>query len=231
MPTLDHAHEIATRRGWLAHTPEAFRAGVLERSQLLHFAPGEMIYGVGDGPGGIYCLICGSIRVTIAPGNEGPFFAHLMGAGHWIGEGPVISGQPRLVGLSAGRASAALHLPLPALRAMIDADPLVWRYVAQLALINVQTTLIAMNDSMIRDDERRLVATLLRLGDCRLATPPGHAPASIDATQEELAIMANLARSTVGTLLRRLRAQRLLELAYGAVVIPDPDRLRGRLGA
>lgn len=229
MTTLEAARAIASREGWLTLTPAAFRQAVLERCQLLHLDAGTRLYSVGDGPGGVYCVITGVLRVTIAPGDEGPFFAHLMQPGLWIGEGPALSGQPRLVGLSAGRVSEVLHLPLPALNAIVDSVPAAWRCIGGLSVLNLQMAIGVVNDLMIRDDGKRCIATLLRLGGCRLPTPSRAPPVAVDASQEDLATMANLARSTVSAILKRLQAQGLVALDYRRVVILQPDRLRALL--
>ncbi len=229
MTTFETARDIVTREGWLSLMPASFRQSVLERCVMQRFAAGEGIYQVGDGPGGIYGLVSGSVRITIAPGDEGPFFAHLMQPGIWVGEGPALSGQPRLVGLSAGRDSEVLHLPLAAIHALVEAQPAVWRFIGALALINVQMAIGVVNDLMIRDDAKRFIATLLRLGSCRLASPARTPPIPVDASQEELGTMSNLARTTVSALLKRLEAAGLVATDYRRVIILQPDRLRAML--
>ncbi len=230
MATIETARELASREGWLSLMPAAFRQAVLERCVLQRFAAGAGIYAVGDAPGGIYGLVSGSVRVTIAPGDEGPFFAHLMQPGIWIGEGPALSGLPRLVGLSAGRDSEVLHLPLAAIHGIVEANPAAWRCIGALSLLNTQMAIGVVNDLMIRDDAKRFIATLLRLGSCRLALPVRQPPIAVDASQEELATMANLARTTVSAILKRLAASGLVALDYRRTIILQPDRLRAMLG-
>ena len=230
MTTIEAARDIVGREGWLSLVPAWFRQTVFERTILQRYQAGEGLYAVGDGPGGIYGLVSGSVRVTIAPGDEGPFFAHLMQPGIWIGEGPALSGQPRLVGLSAGRDSEVLHLPLAAIHAIVEATPAAWRFIGALALVNTQLSIGIINDLMIRDDTKRFIATLLRLGGCRQSLPVRTPPIAVDASQEELGTMANLARTTVSLILKRLEAAELVALDYRRVIILQPDRLRATLG-
>ena len=229
MTTLEAARALAGRSPWLTEAPAAFRQSVLERCILQHFDPHQVIYGVGDGPGGIHCLIAGSVRISVASAESGPFFAHLMRPGTWIGEGPLITRQPRLVGLSTGSHSDVLLLPLPAIQSILDMHPVGWHAIAMLTFANLQTAVLALNDLMIRDDTQRLVATLLRLSGHRFVSLSEAEPIELDMSQEDLATMANLARSTTLAILHRLAEAELIHLDYRHIVILQPERLRRML--
>lgn len=196
---------------------------------MQHFEAQQVIYGVGDGPGGIHCLISGSVRVSVASAESGPFFGHLMRPGTWIGEGPLITRQPRLVGLSAGRRSEVLLLPLPTIQSLLEAHPAGWHAIAMLTFVNLQTAVLALNDLMIRDDTKRLAATLLRLSGHRFVSPAEAEPIELDMSQEDLATMANLARSTTLAILHRFVEAELIRLDYRHIVILEPERLRRML--
>ena len=226
MTTIEDARAIAGSAPWLARASAEFRTAVLERCILQRFAAHETIYAVGDGPGGLHCVVTGSMRVSISSAESGPYFAHIMRPGTWIGEGPLISGQPRLVGVSAGRPSEILLLPLPAIQAILDANPIGWRSIALLSLTNLQTAILAANDLMIRDDTQRLVATLLRLAGRRHSSQTEAREPEVDLSQEDLAAMTNLARSTTSAILKRLADDGLITLDYRRIVLTKSDDLR-----
>lgn len=190
---------------------------------------GEVVYSAGDPPGGLYCVVSGSLRVSLAPGAEGPYFAHLFRPGTWSGEGPAITGGNRVVGLSAAKESTLLHLPLPAFHELMREDPGRWRYIAGLTFINLVTATGAIVDLMVRDDLKRVVSVLLRLGGYRAIAPNAPGPIDVDVSQEDIASMANLARTTAGSILRRLEADGLVELVYRRVIVVKPDRLKALL--
>jgi CRP/FNR family transcriptional regulator, cyclic AMP receptor protein len=64
---------------------------------------------------------------------------------------------------------------------------------------------------MIRDSFKRFLAVLLRLGNCRKATPANAPPIFVEFNQADLAAMANITRSTANLFLRRLEASGFLE--------------------
>lgn len=226
MISVQAARELAAAGGWLSRTPEHFQQAVLERCHLQVVKAGETIFMVGDPPGGLYCLVSGSLRVSVAPGSDGPYFAHMLMPGTWAGEGPAITGGDRLVGLSAASESVLLHLPLPAFHELMRQDPGRWRFIAGLSFVNFATATGAIIDLMVRDDFKRVVSVLLRLGGYRAATPAPSGPIEIHISQEDIALTANLSRTTAGGILRQLEAEGLLELVYRRVVIRKPDKLK-----
>jgi CRP/FNR family transcriptional regulator, cyclic AMP receptor protein len=232
--TLDEAKTIVTTRGWLSQTPEDFRRAVLARVALQSFRAGETIYSVGDPPGGMYGLAAGSVRIANAPGERGPYVAHVMTPGHWSGYGPAIAGCTRIIGLSAGRDCQVLFLSLHAINDITARDPASWRCIAGLALIDTQISLGAMDDLMIRDEFHRFIAVLLRAGGFRHANGTGvngsgAEPVRVDINQADLAHMCNLSRSTLSGFLRRLEAEGEIEVGYGQIGILTPATLRARL--
>jgi CRP/FNR family transcriptional regulator, cyclic AMP receptor protein len=165
------ARDIAGREGWLSHTPPDFRTAILDRASLQSFSSGATIYMVGAPPGGIYGMISGGVRLQAASGNLGPFTTHYFRPGSWLGEGPIITDRPRMIGLNAARETELLHVPLPGLRELLNREPAFWRWFALLAFEHERTAVSAVADLMIRDHVKRLVAVLLRLADARTQSP------------------------------------------------------------
>ena len=229
MTTLDKAHAIVARQGWLSYVPAPFRQTVLERCQLEEHGAGATIYSVGDPPGGMFGLVSGKFAISIAPGERGPYIGHFAQPGTWFGEGPAFTEQPRRVGLAVTRDAEVLHLPLPAIREIVAKDPGDWRWFGLALLANLDTAIGGSDDLMMRDHVKRFVAVLLRLGGCRYATPAGGATIEIDVNQEDLAAMTNLARSTAAALVHKLQAAGHIEAGYRSIRLLAPDALRATL--
>jgi len=223
------AHQIVLRQGWLSETPPLFQGEVLDRCHLQHFAAGETIYSIGDPPGGMFGLVSGRLNISIAPNERGPYFTHVAWPGSWFGEAPAITGQPRRVGLAAARESVVLHLPLHGIREIVDNDPSAWRFFAFVTIGHLDVTIGAHDDLMIRDHVKRCIAVMLRLSGCRLFSPPDTLPIEVDASQEDIAIMSNVARTTAGAVLRKLEALGHVEQSYRRIRILAPDALRAML--
>ncbi len=223
------AQEIVASQGWLRLVPAKFRADVLERSLIMTAAAGETIYQVGDPQGGIYGLVSGSLGVSIAPGDDGPYLAHFVRPGTWVGEGPVVTGGPRLVGLAAIRSSWLLHLPLQALQEILFKDPTGWRWIALLTMLHLETAIGAADDLMVRDHVQRCAAVLLRLAGCRRSGLADGSPIDVHVNQNDLARLANIARTTAGSVLRGLASEGHIEHQYRRVRILAPEALRAMI--
>lgn len=226
MPELESAREHLRRVGWLSATPHGFREAVLERCVLRSFAPQQSLFHLADPPGGIYGLVSGGLAIMIGPAERGLYYAHFARTGFWFGEGPALTDEPRRVGVAATRQTTTLHLPLPAVRGLIASDPETLRWLALITLGHLDMAIGASDDLMIRNPARRTIAVLLRLAGCRHA---GLHPAEIDVSQEDLARMANLSRNGVGTILRRLEKDGLIEVGYRHILLLRPTELRARL--
>jgi CRP/FNR family transcriptional regulator, cyclic AMP receptor protein len=122
-----------------------------------------------------------------------------------------------------------LHLPLHAIREVVRLDPGAWQFLAFAMIDHIGVLIGASDDLMIRDPLRRFIAVLLRAAGCRTETPPGAEPIDIDASQDDLAAMANMARTSVNAALKKLEASGAVELGYRRIRILAPDGLRARL--
>jgi CRP-like cAMP-binding protein len=224
------AQHLAGREGWLSQTPADFRKAVLERARLREFKTNDTIHSVGDEPGGMYGLVTGAVRVVLAGNEHGPYVVHVFRPVTWFGEGPAIIGQPRPVSLSAARPVGLLYLTQRAIGEIAQLDPTFWKYFVAPLMGHLDTALGALADLMIREQDKRLVAVLLRLGSCRSGAKAPADPIDVDASQEDIAAMANISRTTAGSLMRKWQSMGLIEIGYGRVAILAPGRLRELLG-
>jgi len=220
----DAACEIVRSKGWLSHTPASFQRAVLDRCRLENFKAGTPIYSIGDKPRGIFGIVAGHLSISVAP--QGPYTAHFAMPGSWFGEVSAFTRQPRRVGLTATRDTVLLHLPLRAFNEIVSNDPSAWRLFGLVTIGHLHIALGGSDDLMTRNHFKRLVAILLRAGDCRHVSPRGRCPVEIDINHEDLAHMANVARTTAGAILRKLEADGQLALSYRRISILAPDALR-----
>lgn len=213
------AEDVLSRRGWLAGQPEPFRRRIFEECQLQQFDRGVLIYHLGDQPGGAYGIAAGALAVSIAPGDRGPYFAHLGTAGTWFGEGPFLTGQPRRVGLEAATECVLMYLPLPAMERMAANDPMAIRRFAQIAMSNLDLALGVIADLMITQPERRIAAVLVR-------SAGSQDERTVRLSQAELGRLANVSRKLVNRALQRFAASALVMPRYGAIQILDMQGLK-----
>lgn len=212
------AEHILCEQGWLSQQPEAFRNEVLRRSILLKFAPGEVVFRLGDPIGGIYGLVAGTVAANIAPSMSAPRLIHLGAPGHWTGEGCFLTRQPRLGELRALVDTWMMHLPLDAMDYIAVRDPNAVRYFAQILIVTFNTLVRVIHDLQKPEAARRIASVLHR------GTWIGDQP--IPLSQSELGIMANASRKQVNAALQRFSDEGWVTNTYRSIVIMNAEALR-----
>lgn len=209
--------------GWLSELPLPLRSALLEVSRLRNYRAGDKVYGLSDPPGGLYGLEEGCIALEAAQSDSPPQKGFLIHPGAWIGEGPVAGLEARITGAWVTRPSKVLSIEITAFRRVAARDPDLWRHLVLLGLHNQRRLMGLAQDLMLRGSRQRLAALLARLGGLREA----HRPADpvVDATQSEIAAIANLSRGVVSRLLLEMEDEGLVRLRRASVEILDPDRL------
>jgi CRP-like cAMP-binding protein len=213
------AEQTLSRRGWLAHQPEPFQRLVFDDCLLQQLERGAPVYHMGDPPGGIYGIAAGALAVSIAPGEVGPYLAHLATVGFWIGEGPFLTGEPRRVGLVAASDCVLMNLPLHTMEQIAADDPMAIRRFAQIAISNLDLALKVISDLMIPQPDRRIAAVLVR-------SAGAHDEPVVRVSQTELGRLANASRKLVNKALKRFAEAAWVAPHYGAIQILDVQALK-----
>lgn len=211
--------------GWLADTPERFRAAVLSRCLLKRYARDESLYHAGDPPGGLYGLISGGISIELSPNDREPHLGFLARPGFWIGEVSVLARRPRVIGVRSSQESLIAHLPLAQWDLIVQSQPEAWRWFAFLILRNELLAVAVAGALMIRDSATRVAAMLLILAGDGAEADAGQA---IEVSQDDIANLTGLSRSTVRHALDGLEAGGLIERSYRRIRVVDFPGLRRR---
>ena len=178
------------------------------------YGQGDLIYDIGDAPGGIFGIQSGIVGVRTDDHDLSVVYGHLMGRGAWFGENAVLTGAGRqvsMVALSPEVRVAAVSLKQ--LEDIAQAQPQFWRALAGLSAINAGVAIQIARDLMIRDAYARCRAVLSRLAlslgtDCPLPV-----------SQEELAEMCGMSRGALSKVLGTLERSGALIRGYRSIVL------------
>jgi CRP-like cAMP-binding protein len=178
----------------------------------------------------MYGVAIGKLRVAISAAEHGPYFVHLFGPGAWIGEGPSITGRPRVVTPTAEEDCRLLFLPQAAIHELVLREPALWRFFVLPLQGHFELAVGALADALLRDPTKRTIAALLRLGGRRIGLVSAADPVEIPVSQDEIAVMANIARTTASLVLADLAKAGLVKIGYGKLTLLSSPRLRAMLG-
>lgn len=213
-----------TRHGWLASQPRAFATEIIARARPRHYARGDILHREGDAPGGIYGLVRGGLGVVATRRSGEPVLGHILRAGSWGGEGPLMTGGARTLTYRATEPSLVLCVPLAALEDLQRLDPSAARRYGAMTELGVQTATAVITDLLIPNAERRIAATLIRTTGAALGLEPED-PQGFIITQTELGEMANASRHHVNRTLQRFRKAGWIASHYNRIALLDVPAL------
>ena len=207
------ARDILSSIGWLSMQPEDFQGEVFRRAVPVKFRAGDVIYRIGDAPGGVYGFVSGAVTASVAPPNALPRLLHVLTPGGWTGEASFLSRQPRRIGLQAAIETSAVYLPLDQMDQMAGRDPMATRRFTQIMMMNLDLVLRAFYDLQEPHEHRRIARALRRVA--ALENTP------VPLAQAALGMLANASRKTVNLALRRFTERGWVKAAYRSVIITD----------
>jgi CRP-like cAMP-binding protein len=204
--------------GWLSRQPVEFQAAIARLGRWREFEPGEVIFVAGDEPDGMYGLAEGVLEISFPLVGEEEVVVHRAEPGFWVGEAAILAGQARFITLLAATAARILFIPRVGLLRMLEADPRRWRAFHEQSVNNTVLTATLLAEVLSLTPRARVARLLLRL-----AGEDGVAAAS----QEDLARLLGMTRSSIRRAVGSLVEGGLISTGYGKLCIVDRDGLKG----
>lgn len=221
---------------WFAGLPVAVRGALVAGSEVVRLRSGEMLFrqgdpaaGAPDGPtAGFYGLLSGLLKTSSLREDGREAILVVLEPGNWFGEVSMLDALPRTHDTTAMVDCEVLVLPKAAFRSLMQRAPFA-QAVAQLLAARVRGLYGLMEDATLRSLRARVARRLLMLarGD---ATQASDYRASVDISQEALAMMIGVSRQTLSKELKALSEAGAVTLGYGAIGIDSPQKLMA-LGA
>lgn len=225
LPIPERLAILKDNDGWFGRAPADFQDAVLGRCTWVTCPAGRSIYQTTDTHINFCGIVEGAVEVYSRFGAGDNPLLHILHEGSWIGYGTV-------VGRSAPRVSAVARvdtlmaaIPDRILRSLLAERPQWWEVIAIGVMEYGDTAISAYADSLLDDNDRRCASVLLRITG--LNPPRRSRPERTDVpvTQEELAVMAHVSRTTLVQVLREFEARGLVERGYRTLRVIDASGL------
>jgi CRP/FNR family cyclic AMP-dependent transcriptional regulator len=214
---------------WFSGLPCELQEALLQMGRPRRLAPGQRLFGRGDAPDGIYCVIEGALRISNSSSDGKEALLTFIEPPHWIGEITLFDGQLRTHDAVAETPVEVFHLPQQALLDLLARHPAWWRDVALLLTQKLRMTFLLVEETALLPAAgrvaRRLVAMAEGYGEWK-----DRSRRMLVVSQEQLALMLALSRQTVNQILKQFEAQGVVGLVRGGVEIIDMDKLRSLAG-
>ncbi|MGB2933330.1 MAG: Crp/Fnr family transcriptional regulator [Methyloceanibacter sp.] len=215
--------------GWLGDVSPDFSAELLKRGEWMEMQTGSILYSIGEDQSSLWGLASGMVRMHVSMNEHEGRLGHIVGPGFWFGEYELVAGGPRIMEMEAAEDPVLLRVRPDVLKDILARSPENWRWLTLLAVQHQAVAITAADDLMLRSAVKRLAALLLRLSGRRAAHPSSMPLDTIPATQQEVALAANMSRATAGEILRDFEAAGLISRDYRAIHIHQARGLSGLL--
>ncbi len=213
--------------GWLKLCTPAFAESFLAHCHWRQVPAGTGIQHAGEAGGYITGIAHGSAALTTSLSSPDSPTLHIMHAGDYFGYVPLFIAGTRPNSIMARSDVTLASMSQAEIEALLAPHPIWWRDVGILGIIhaNMATSIAAY--MMIRESRRRCAAALLQLANCRHSDPPGTQCVSAPLSQEELAAISNLSRTSISAILRDFEDAGMIKLGYRSVTLNHAATLRG----
>ncbi len=217
---------VLGERGWLATSPADFRTALLDICRWRQIDAGQNVYVAGDPPGGIFGVAAGALLMSSGLAAPGAPPNRLGAVGDWSGFGPLMAQEPRRGTIVAAVPSTIGIAPLSAVTALLGEHPHWWRHFGHGLLLEFDAVASIVVDLQMRDSAQRCAAILLHCAGCRHGPPPQGVETAVWTSQQNVADLANVSRSTLSKALTQFVEHGLVKLDYRSIRLLDVPRLR-----
>lgn len=221
IPIAERLAILTCNEGWFGRAPKEFQDAVLARCEWTMFPAGKTIFDFSDRQEHFSGIVDGSVEFYSRFGAGDNPLVHVAHEGIWIGYGSFAARErPRTAAL------ARVDTLLASVRErhmmeLLDARPEWWRVITTGALEYGDLGVSGYADSLIGESDRRCARVLLRITG--LSAPRRSRPerTAVPVTQDELATMVHLSRTTLVQVLRQLESRGLVEQGYRTLRVID----------
>jgi CRP-like cAMP-binding protein len=204
------------------------RQDLLTLARRRRFAKGEVLFHEGDPGDSLHILVRGHVaaRITTPLGDKA--MVRLLRPGEFFGELATIADTPRVATIVALDAVETMVLERARLGELRGRRPAVDAAIIHALAMEVRRLAAALTEALYVPADKRVVRRVVDAA--AVFGAPGEPTVMVPLTQEELAQLAGVTRSTANRVLRRAEAKGLIKIARGRVEILDHGGLV-RLGA
>jgi CRP-like cAMP-binding protein len=204
------------------------RQDLLTLARRRRFAKGEVLFHEGDPGDSLHILVRGHVAACITTPLGDTAMVRLLRPGEFFGELATIAEAPRVATIVALDPVETLTVARARLDELRARRPAVDNVIMHALAAEVRRLAAALTEALYVPADKRVVRRVVDAATVFGA--PGEPAGLVPLTQEEIAQLAGVTRSTANRVLRRAEGRGLVKIGRGRVEILDHAGLE-RLGA
>lgn len=204
--------DLPPRQGMLASLPADLAEKVVRRGVVRSYQTGQLVHSRGDPSDGIGIILSGQVRFSTVNAEGRRITTILFGPGELYGLLGMFTESPRVSDAHATQPTRLIALSRTRFDGLLEEEPKMRDYLLKFISKRLELVIAGL-ESQRRLPLRVRAANLLR----QIAAKEG----KVTRTQESLAQELAVSRYALGTALKNLQAEGLIETRYGRILIPD----------
>ena len=225
IPQIQKVTHTLQQGRWFSAIATPLQDALIAAGKVKTLSRGNTLFLRGDAPCGLYAVIEGALRIGMLGEDGKEAILTFIDPPNWIGEISLFDGEARTHDSIAETDCLLLHVPQPALDALLAEQPRYWRAFGQLLTQKLRLTFYAIEDFALLPAPKRLVRRLALMAEGYGARTANH-PQTIRLQQEQLGRMLSISRQTTNQILKDLETRGLIRLVYGGIEVLDLDALQ-----
>ena len=224
----DDAELIARALRWnevFGSWPLVRQEELLKSARLERYARHARVLARDRHPRDILVVVSGSLEISSLNASGRKYVNTLLGPGMVAPLVRLLEDAPVNFDYHAHEDALIIHLHADAVVAVLDAEPVLWREVARLALQRQRLSLSMLHGLTLGTVRRRIAATLLTLAEYYGAPQESGMDLRVRLPQQELAALLGLSRQTISKQLRTLADEGTIAMSYKRVALLDMPAL------
>ena len=185
---------------------------------------GATIFSKGDPGSSLYAVISGTVKISVSSPDGRNAILNLISAGEIFGEVAVLDGRERTADATANTNCEILVIDRREFLPFVKSQPVLAMKFIELLCDRLRWTSDQVEQVILQDLPRRLASALLGLTEKRKLDTSSR---TIAITQQEISEMVGMTRESINKQLRAWAARDWVRLEHGAIVLLNPEPLRG----
>ncbi|SFG95934.1 cAMP-binding domain of CRP or a regulatory subunit of cAMP-dependent protein kinases [Duganella sp. CF458] len=213
---------------WFARLPAAQAQALLAVARSVRLVQGEVLYLQGDtaagAQDGLWGVVRGAVRLSVMHADGSEAIVTMAEAGNWFGETALLADLPRSATATAHADTELLAVSAERFAALMQ-DVVFANAMARLEGERLHAAFGLIADMAMYSTCTRLARRLLMMAHGDL-TQAASARSTIAASQDQIAMMLGVGRTTLNRELQALAGCGAIALRYGQIELLDLEALR-----
>lgn len=222
---LNNYRSLLNRAKWFAELPSPCQTQLLDKGCVLNLPADGILFLRGDANSGIYCVLEGVIHISGLSVTNKKITLDFLESPEWFGEISCIDNGPRSHDAHAHGPAKLIHISATAIDELVTANPLWWRYFAQLLTSKMRLMMTGIENRSSLPTLALVASQLLAMSERPGVLVEGISNRMISINQEQLGVMLSLSRQTISTILSEFATRGWIKRHYGSIELIDCDAL------